>query len=134
MLLLSDLSRDLTLVTNAVQAKMEEIKKTNFDCLFSSGTSCGSCTSCFYNGQVFDIAGFTSVDAKGRIEICDTVTCPTIISYSDLKRVRLVACFKSRERLFGEDSNLDGNLTEAEDLNNNDRLDSPVELVTLIAK
>ncbi len=82
MFILSDLARDLTLTTNAVQAKMEEIKKTSFDYLFTSVTSCGSCTNCFYNGQIFNIAGFNSSDAKGVVYVTDT-------GYADLKRVHI---------------------------------------------
>lgn len=138
MLNLTELSRSLTLGTNAVQKELEDIKRTNFDCLCTSGTTCGGCGNCFYNGQVFDIAGFSSLDAKGRIEICDNTigSCPTIISYSDLKRVRLVACFKSRGRVFGEDQNLDGSLNTGagEDNNGNNRLDCPVEVITLISR
>jgi prepilin-type N-terminal cleavage/methylation domain-containing protein len=124
MLLLSDLSRDLTLGTNAVQAKMEEMKNTGFDSLSS------------FNGTTFAINGFSISYAKGRIEVCDNVTCPALVPYGDLKRVRIVACFKSRGRVIGEDKNLNGSLDigMGEDTNGNTRLDSPVELLTLIAK
>ena len=112
---LSDLSRDFLQATNAVQAKTEEIKKTNFDNL--SGL----------NATAFDIAGFSAGVAKGLVEVSDT-------AYADLKRVRVVVCFKSRGRLFGDDTNLNGALNAGEDVNNNGRLDSPAEIVTLIAK
>lgn len=116
MFIFTDLARDFTLATNALQAEMEDIKRQNFDNLSS------------FNGTPFDMGGFASLDAKGRVEVTDT-------SYGDLKRIRLVACFKSRGRLIGEDANLDGDLDTGEDtLWVNNRLDSPVELVTLIAK
>lgn len=116
MFVLTDLSRDLTLATNAVQAKMEEIKKANFDSLLS------------LNGTTFDLTGFSSSDAKGRVEVVSTV-------YSDLMRVRIVASFRSRNRVIGEDANLDGDLDTGEDtFISNSRLDSPMELVTLIAR
>lgn len=115
MFILSDLSRDLTLSTNAVQDKMEEIKKTDFDSLSA------------LNGTTFDITGFAASDAKGLIQVIDT-------AYADLKRIRLVACFKSRRRIIGEDANLNGVLNAGEDTNANGRLDSPVELVTLISR
>lgn len=122
MLNLTELSRSLTLATNAVQKELEDIKRINFDSLMA------------LDGTTFDIAGFSSSYAKGRIEICDNITCPAIISYSDLKRVRLVACFKSRGRIFGEDQNLDGSLNTGEDKNGNNRLDCPVEVITLISR
>lgn len=115
MFILADLSRDLTLATNSVQAKMEEIKKTAFDNLLT------------FNGTKFDIDGFAGADAKGVIEVTDT-------AYADLKRVRIIACFKSRGRVIGEDKNLNGILDAGEDSNGNGRFDSPLELVALIAK
>lgn len=112
---LTDLSRDFTRANSALQAKMEEIKKTNFDSLST------------LNGQVFDIVGFSSSTAKGQVAVANTV-------YSDLKRVRVVVCFKSRQRLVGEDKNLNGILEASEDINRNGRIDSPAEVVTLFSK
>jgi hypothetical protein len=116
MFVLSDLARDFTLANNALQAKIEEIKKMSFDSL-----SVGD--------EPFNLTdyGFPRSESKGRIEISNTI-------YSDLKRVRLIGCFKSRQRIIGEDKNLNGILDTGEDINGNGRLDSPSELVTLIAK
>lgn len=111
-----DLSRNFTTVTNALQAKAEEIKRTSFSAL--SGL----------NGTTFDLSGFGPNNAKGVIEVTD------ITGYADLKRVRIIACFKSRARVIGEDTNLNGILNIGEDANNNGRIDSPAELITLIAK
>lgn len=120
MFMLSDLSRDLTMATNAVQAKMEEVKKNSFDTLSA------------LNGTTFDIFGFDSGKAKGRIEVSDvTLRNP---STETLKKVRIVVCFKSRDRVIGEDANLNGALNTGEDTNNNNRLDGPVELITFIAR
>lgn len=115
MFLLSDLARDTTYATNAVQAKMEEIKNTAFDSIS------------LYNDTAFDIPGFAAEDAKGRVEVYST-------AYADLYRVRVMASFKSRKRLIGEDANLNGEFNTGEDANGNDRLDPAVELVTLISR
>ncbi len=118
MFILSDLARDLTLTTNAVQAKMEEIKKTSFDNLLS------------FDHQPFDIVDFTSSNAKGVVYVTDT-------GYTDLKRVHIEVSFKSRNRVIGGDKNLDGIADTGEgviNVNGVDELTSPVELVTLIAK
>jgi len=115
MFFLSDLSRDITLATNAVQAKMEEIKKTAFDNLS------------VLNGTTFDLAGFSGSTAKGLVEVTNT-------GYSDLKRARVSASFKSRFQTVGEDRNFNGVLNSGEDADANGRIDSPVELVTLITK
>ena len=115
MFIFSDLNRNFTLVTNALQAKAEEIKRTDFNNLSA------------LNATTFDLSGFASSDAKARVEVTDT-------GYGDLKIVRLVACFKNRARIIGEDNNLNGILNIGEDANNNGRLDSPAEIVFLIAK
>ncbi|MCM8783003.1 MAG: prepilin-type N-terminal cleavage/methylation domain-containing protein [Candidatus Omnitrophica bacterium] len=96
----TDLMRDFSRVTFAVEAKMEEIKNLNFTQLSS------------LNNQRFAIEGFSPLDAQGVITVNDTI-------YSDLKNVRIVACFKSRDRLIGNGIT---NCTT-----------SPVELITLIA-
>jgi prepilin-type N-terminal cleavage/methylation domain-containing protein len=114
MFILSDLSRDFTLATNAVQAKMEEIKGTGL-----VGTN------------PFDIAGFPTNNAKGVVFVTDAPG-----GYSDLMQVRIIACFKSRNRVIGEDTNLNGILDPGEDTSipPNPRLDSPVEMVSIIVK
>ncbi len=120
MFFLTDLSRDFTLATNAVQAKMEEIKKKDFSQITNSLTGPFDLTS----------YGFPSSKSKGRVVVDENFD-----GYpGELTRVRIVACFDSRGRVIGEDKNLNGLLDPGEDSNNNGVLDSPVELVTLIAK
>lgn len=115
MFVLSDLCRDFTKVTNGLQTKMEEIKRTSFDNLLA------------LNGARFELNGFAASDAEGVVEVTNT-------AYSDLKRVRIIASFKSRNKVIGEDVNLNGVLNTGEDSNNNGRLDSPAELISLIAR
>lgn len=101
-ILLNELNRNLSLAYNAVQAEMEQIKDrgiTSFDSLDS------------LNGTTFELSGFSANDAEGRIEVSGS---------GDLRQVRIVACFMSRNRLIGDD------------LNNCQA--SPVELVTLMAR
>jgi prepilin-type N-terminal cleavage/methylation domain-containing protein len=111
---LTELTRDFTLATNAMQARMEEIKRIPFVNLAS------------LNNATFTVTGFTAGNVSGVSQVFDT-------AYSDLKQVRLVVCFKSKNRLIGEDANLNGALNAGEDANANGRLDSPAELVTFIA-
>lgn len=123
MFIFSDLSRDLTRITNLVQAKMEEIKKTDFATLASFTLAFDS--NLFFENET----QYNGNLKKGiiRAEVSNT-------SYGDLKEVRIVSSFKSRGRIIGEDKNLDGDLDTGEDtLIVNTRLDSPVEAVTLIA-
>ena len=122
MFFLTDLTRDVTLATNAVRAKMEEIKRLSFASL--------SAESPRWTFNLTDY-GFPSNDSKGVVEIQENYS-----NYTDqLTKVRVSAYFKSRGRVIGEDANLNGAFdTPGEDVNNNGRQDSPVEMVTLIAK
>lgn len=113
---LLDLSRDMTTAQNSVRAKMEEIKKERFENLTA------------FNGTTFDLNGFAAGSSKARIEVTD------VSGYSQLKQIRIVASVKSRKRIVGEDLNLDGQLNTGEDRNSNGRLDSPVEIVTLMTQ
>jgi len=117
MFILGDLARDLSRATNAARARMEEVKQVEFDSLDA------------LNATTFDLEGFNVADARGRVEVRN------ITGNSNLKEIRIVGCFRSRNRVVGEDANLNGALdTEiSEDKNNNGRLDSPVELITLLA-
>lgn len=117
MFILGDMARDVSRATNAIRARMEEIKQVEFDSLDS------------LDATTFDLDGFAAADAEGRIEVSD------IGGGSNLKQIRIIACFRSRNRIVGEDANLNGALDQAssEDSNNNNRLDSPVELITLLA-
>lgn len=107
---LNELNRNFTLAYNAIQSKMEEVKGVGFNCLSSSCPQ--GCTSCFYNGYTFPINGFSASDAKGVLQIID--------ESSNLKRVKVRACFKSRNRVIGDDIN--------------NCQSSPAELITLIVK
>lgn len=115
MFVVADLARDFLHATGAAQAKLEEIKEADFDNLAA------------FNATAFDLDGFAAGDSKGRVEVANT-------AYSDLITLRIICSFRSRGRLIGEDANLNGALSAGEDANNNGRLDSPVEIATLIAR
>lgn len=99
-ILLNELNRNLTLAYNDIQAEMEQVKNTAFGSLDT------------LNGTTFDLSGFVQGTARGRIVVSDETT--------GLKRIRITACFMSRNRLIGN--------------NINSCTTSPVELVTLIAE
>ena len=113
-----DLSRDITNANNAVRAKIEELKQEDFSNLDS------------FNGTTFDLSGFDLVDSQGRVEIRN------VAGYTDFKEVRVVGCFRSRGRIIGEDTNLNGilDLGEGEDSNGDGIMNSPVEVISLVAK
>lgn len=99
-LILNETNRNFTLAYSAIQAKMEEIKNTPFSNLDA------------LNATNFYLYGFSPDNAKGRIHVSD--------ESAGLKRIRIVACFKVRNRLIGNDIN--------------NCQSSPAELVTLIAR
>ncbi|MDD5006073.1 MAG: hypothetical protein PHS93_06200 [Candidatus Omnitrophica bacterium] len=115
---LNEFSRNLTLANNALQAKLESIRETPFDSITA------------LDGTTFSLDGFASGQAIGVVDIYDSV-------YSDLKYIRLVACWKQKSnRVIGEDTNLDGTLQPQEDANGDGDgiLDSPAEIITLISR
>jgi hypothetical protein len=114
--ILMDLSRDITLAKNAVQAQMEEMHRIDFGNLLAQ------------NGTTFNLPGFLAARGIGKIEV------NSVSGHPDLREVRIIASFRSRSRAIGEDINFNGQLDTGEDANNNGRLDSPVEMVTLIAR
>lgn len=113
---LGDISRQVVLVTNAMQAKLEEIKNASFDSLPA------------LNGTTFTIPGFANNNAIGQVQISNT-------ALADLREARVVVSFRSKGlRVIGEDTNINGVLDTGEDSNNNGRLDSSMELITLITR
>ena len=121
MFILLDLSRDLTLANNAVQAVMEDIKKKDFSEL-SAGTKILTLT---------ELADYRFPSSSSAVQVIEDgylgYTSP-----AQLKKARIIACFRSRGRVIGEDTNLNGVLDVGEDINENGRMDSPVEVITLI--
>lgn len=113
----TDLSRGFSIANNALRLKTEEIKNTAFANLSA------------LDGTSFSIDGFNSTTAKGLIQVSNT-------SYSDLMKVRVLITFKVRNKTIGEDKDFDGILDTGEDMsiytNGTNRLDSPVESVTLV--
>ncbi len=116
----TDLIRDADLAESALRAKAEEIKNMNFDNLLLA------------NGP-FNLTdyGFPSyAQSRGSVQIT-----PNFAGYTGaLTKVRITATYLSRNRTIGEDVNFNGILESVEDKNNNTRLDSSMEMVTLISE
>lgn len=116
--ILVELARDSSTAAEALSTRMEELRRENFDNLDT------------FNATGFGLNGFAAGDSQGRVEV------RAIAGYPNLREVRITGAFLSRQRVIGEDKNLNGNLDSAvgEDLNNNGQLDSSVELITVIAR
>jgi len=109
---LNETARNLTIAINGAQEKMEEIRNADF----------GTITN--YSGP-FNVSG---LDGIGRVDA--TYVAGSLID------IRVVICWRQgRNRIIGEDINLNGNLDAGEDVNPaNGSLDSPAQLVTLITE
>nr|MBU1328120.1 type II secretion system GspH family protein [Candidatus Omnitrophota bacterium] len=113
---LNENSSKLTLAVAACQAKLEEIRNSTFSNIYTT-----------YNGASFNPQGFASSEAKGAISVNN--------SNPNLLQVYISVSWRTRSnRIIGEDRNLNGALNAGEDLNLNNRLDSPGQLATLMAQ
>lgn len=113
---LISLSKNLTFAVNASQRKIEEIRDYNFSLIYTD-----------YNNQTFSVDEIAPGDSRGVIYVDN--------SNPDLLKLTIAVCWRQRaNRIIGEDLNLDGILNPGEDLNGNNMIDSPVQLVTLVAQ
>lgn len=114
---LNELTKGLTMSLNGIQVKMEEIRTLPFDSISS-------------NAGPFDIKTMDNANSAGIVEV-------TAVNGSDaLLMVTVTACWSQKSgRIIGEDSNLNGVFVPGtEDKNGNGKLDSPVQIVTMMAR
>ena len=113
---LNENSGKLSLAVAACQAKMEEMRNSNFATLYTT-----------YNGTSFNPNGFSLGEAKGAIYINN--------ANPSLLQVFVSVSWRARSnRVTGEDGNLNGVRDAGEDLDGNLRLDSPAQIATLMAQ
>lgn len=113
--MLNEGARNLTIAINGAQDKMEEIRNLSFDQIAGQ------------DGTNFETDGLRDSDSEGIVEVDS--------SNPDLLVVTVTICWRQKGgRIIGEDSNLNGNLDTGEDVNGNNQLDSPAQLVTLMAR
>ena len=104
--------KNINSATNAAMGLMEKLRTDTYSQIVGD-----------YDGLVFYVNAIpTSV---GVVVI--NATNPELLN------VTISVCWQQGNRVIGEDKNLDGNLDPEEDLNNDSIIDSPVELVTLMA-
>jgi len=111
----NELASSFSVALNEAKKMMEVIRSTQFSDIYTT-----------YNNYRFDPESFSSGLAKGIVYIDKEA------GRDDLLRVNVVICFRAGRRIIGEDLDLDGILDSGEDRNGNGRLDSPVELTTLV--
>lgn len=109
---LVDTVRDINIAIGAAQGLVEEIRSTPFTDIVTE-----------YNGLNFTVNDIPS--SRGVVYVDD--------ANPELLEVTVSVCWRHRNRIIGEDSNLNGVLDTGEDVNGNGIIDSPVELTTRIA-
>ena len=105
-------SKDINIATNAMQGLMEQIRNAPFTQIVDD----------------YDLLNFTVNNLpanRGVVYVDDTDP--------ELLKVTISVCWTQNRRVIGEDKNLNGIPEATEDLNHNNMIDSPAQLVTLIA-
>ena len=116
---LVNLSKETFFAIYSADAKIEEMRGHTFSDVYSYYTTSPQDT--------FEVDELPAVSSKGSIAIDNT--------NPELLEVYIAVCWKSFDgRVIGEDVNLDGNLAAAEDVNSNNKIDSPVSLATFITR
>ncbi len=109
---LIDTVKNVNIATTAAQGVIEEMRSTPFTQIYDN-----------YNGLVFTLNDIPQ--SRGIVYVNDT--------NPELLEATVSICWKHRNRVIGEDSDLDGVLDFGEDTNSNGIIDSPVTLTTKIA-
>jgi len=105
-------SKSINIATNACLGLVEEIRSDPFVRIIDD-----------YNGLNFIVNEIPA--SMGVVYVDDT--------NPELLQVTVSICWRQGNRVIGEDADLNGFLDAGEDANGNGIIDSPVQLVTLIA-
>ncbi|MCG2711106.1 MAG: prepilin-type N-terminal cleavage/methylation domain-containing protein [Candidatus Omnitrophica bacterium] len=103
-------------IMNHVQGVMDEVRNVPFSDL-----------SALYNNKQFQVA---ELQAKGITH--QGLITVTNIEPGYLDQVRIVVCWRQKDRVIGEDENLNANLDAGEDQNTNGVIDSPCQISSII--
>ncbi len=110
---LNEASENKSLAVKAARDRMEIIKSTAYVNLVST-----------YNNVPLAVTGFTG----------QGISYVTVLDAKNTEVVVSVSWRQKNGRVYGEDKNLNGVINGAEDVNNDGRLNSPVDVVTRIFK
>ena len=115
---LDEMAGNLTMALKEAQGKMEEIRNYDYNLITTDYASGGT------PGNTFDLSQPTG---KGVIYVD--------ASNSDLLKIKIVVSWSNKKnRIIGEDINLNGSLDAGEDLDGNGQLDSLASIQSLFAK
>lgn len=123
---LTETTGNSSIAISKAQGKMEEIRNSDFDDIWDEYGE--------YPENTFILSpDLDGIDGMGVIYI-EGVDDPNP-EIADLLEVEIFVSWEEKgNRIIGEDSNKNGIIDDGEDLNENNKLDSPVSLVTLIAE
>ena len=107
-------SKNTNIAMNYAQGLMEQIRNTPFP-------------------QIPNFAYAAAVPIFTQLGILSSTIVYVDNTNPELLRVTISVCWKQKNRVFGEDNNLNGVLNAGEDTNGNGIIDSPAEIVALIA-
>ncbi len=131
---LNETAKNLTIATYSVEQKLEEIRRYNFNLISDdyNNTVFRAENATLVAGNPIQIVFTPNLDTAGSVSVDD--------SDSNLLKVTVTMCWRQQGgRIIGEDNGagggipLNGILDGAEDANNNNIMDSPVQVVTLMA-
>lgn len=105
------------LCMNVAQGYMDEVREMNYEDII------GNC-----NNETFSLNELTN----RNIQHC-AVAYAAEIEPGDLTEVKVVICYKVKNRTYGEDKNFNGLLDAGEDANGNGQIDSSCSVSTVIA-
>jgi hypothetical protein len=108
-------SKNIGIATTAAQGLLEEIRSASFDQIYDDYDT-------YDNGIVITVDNMPTNRVAVKVDDSDP----------ELLRITISVCWRQKNRLIGEDSNLNGTLDAGEDDGDN-IIDSPVQLITLLA-
>ena len=109
LLQMNESSRSSVVCMNRIAGLMDEIKNVDYSDIIGN-----------YNGRQFALNELISRGIQHR-----GVVIANEIEAGFLTRVKIIVCWKNKNRIMGEDINFNGVLDGSEDMNGNGELDSP---------
>jgi type II secretory pathway pseudopilin PulG len=126
---LQETANNTTIALNEARKKIEDLKSQYFNSLIPAGQNSQE--------QILDLKTDLKLKLEGKMRVELEYAKNIDNTYNrNLIDLRLLVCWKQRGgRVIGEDKNLNGRLDTdtGEDQNGNEKLDSPVEIVTAIS-
>jgi len=128
LLSLAEGDREFLVQQYAAENQMEQIRAMDYLIIRNGGIVNGAVVPAYTNNGApkATIMGITNnLDQSGVIYGQE-------LAANGLIRIKIVVCYRQRNRIIGEDANFNGALDAAEDANGNGELDSPCQIESVI--